>query len=232
MKIEGATALVTGGNRGLGQELVRELLARGATKVYAASRKGEDALPGSLAITLDVTDAQSIARAAEIAGDVDLLINNAGISQEGVDVWGEDGVDVLRRQFETNTIGTFETTRVFAPILGRNGGGAVVNVLSVLAWLVFPGTEAYSASKAAGWVLTNATRAHLKDQGTQVVGAHVGYMATDMTARLEGVDKLAPEDFARQVLDAVEAGEVEVLGDDVSRQGKSLISGDPTHLAG
>jgi NAD(P)-dependent dehydrogenase (short-subunit alcohol dehydrogenase family) len=232
MDVKGSTAMVTGANRGLGKAIVEELLSRGATKVYAGARDPQTVVatdPRVVPVQLDVTDHDSVYAAAALAGDVDLLVNNAGIS-DGTSVFGPDGVDSLRRQLETNTLGPLQMTRAFAPALEANGGGAVVNMLSVLSWVTFPSTSAYSASKAAAWSVTNASRGELRAQGTQVVGVHVGYLDTDMAAHVDG-PKTDPADLARQVLDAVEAGADEVLGDDLSRGVKAGLSGSVAQLS-
>ena len=232
MNVEGSTALVTGANRGLGKAIVDELLRRGAAKVYAGARD-----PGSIdardarvvPVRLDVTDGGSVYAAAALASDVDLLVNNAGIA-DNTSLFGPDGVESLRRQLETNTLGPLHTTRAFAPVLEANGGGAVVNILSVLSWVTVPALSAYSASKAAAWSVTNATRGELRAQGTQVVGVHVGYLDTDMAAQVDG-PKTDPADLAGQVLDAVESGTDEVLGDDLSRGVKAALSGEVAQLS-
>jgi NAD(P)-dependent dehydrogenase (short-subunit alcohol dehydrogenase family) len=232
MDITGTTALVTGANRGLGKAIVEQLLQQGAAKVYAGARD-----PGSVTSTdprvvpirLDVTDDDSIRDAATLATDVDLLVNNAGIS-DGVSVFSPGGVDSLRRQLDTNAFGPLLLTRAFAPVLEANGGGTVVNVLSVLSWVTFPTSSAYSASKAAAWSITNSTRGELRAQGTQVVGVHVGYLDTDMAAHTSD-PKTDPADLARQVLRAVEAGEDEVLGDELSRGVKAGLSGPVSALS-
>jgi NAD(P)-dependent dehydrogenase (short-subunit alcohol dehydrogenase family) len=232
MDVKDSTALVTGANRGLGRAIVEELLARGAAKVYAAARDPQTVThtdPRVIPVRLDVTDHDSVYAAAALATDVDVLVNNAGIS-DGTSVFGPDGVESLRRQLETNTLGPLQMTRAFAPVLEANGGGAVVNVLSVLSWVTFPSTSGYSASKAAAWSITNATRGELKAQGTQVVGVHVGYLETDMAAHVDG-PKTDPADLARQLLDAVQAGEDEVLGDELSRGVKSALSGSVAQLS-
>lgn len=232
MDVKGSTALVTGANRGLGKAIVAELLRRGAAKVYAGARDPQSVVatdPRVVPLQLDVTDHDSVYAAAATATDVDLLVNNAGIS-DGRSVFGPDGVDSLRRQFETNTLGPLQMTRAFAPTLEANGGGAIVNVLSVLSWVTFPSSSAYSASKAAAWSITNASRGELRGQGTQVVGVHVGYLDTDMAAHVDG-PKTDPAELAHEVLDAVEAGAVEVLGDDLSRGVKAALSGSVAQLS-
>ncbi|MBV1848767.1 SDR family oxidoreductase [Catellatospora tritici] len=229
MRIEGATALVTGANRGLGKAFVEELLARGATKVYATARDVSTITdPRVTPLELDITEPASVAAAARAAADVDLVVNNAGIAT-GASVLGDE--NDLRRELETNFFGPVRVTRAFAPVLAANGGGAVVNVLSVLSWLALPSTGGYSAAKAAAWAATNAQRQELAGQGTHVVGVHVGYLDTEMAAHIDG-PKTSPDKLAAQVLDAVEAGEPEVLGDDTSRNVKAALSGDLRDLYG
>jgi NAD(P)-dependent dehydrogenase (short-subunit alcohol dehydrogenase family) len=232
MDVKGSTALVTGANRGLGKAIVEELLRRGAARVYAGARDPRTVDvddPRIVPVRLDVTDRDSVYAAAALAADVDLLVNNAGIAAGG-SVFGPDGVESLRRQLETNTLGPLEVTRAFAPVLERNGGGAVVNVLSVLSWVTTPAASAYSASKAATWSITNAARGELRAQGTQVLGVHVGYLDTDMAAHVDA-PKTDPAQLSGQVLDALEAGQDEVLGDDLSRGVKAALSGSVAQLS-
>ncbi|WP_433442686.1 SDR family oxidoreductase [Nonomuraea sp. CA-141351] len=221
MKISGSVALVTGANRGLGAAFARALLDRGARTVYAAARNpatitGEGLTP----LQLDVTDPAAVSAAADRCADVDLLINNAGISRSGT-----ADLDSARAEMETNYFGTLSMSRAFAPVLARNGGGALVNVLSVLSLVTFPQVSTYAASKAAAWSLTNALRVELKEQGTLVVGVHAGYIDTDMAARVTG-PKISPEEVVAQALDAVEAGAYEVLADTISRETRAALSGE------
>ena len=228
ISIPQSTVLVTGANRGLGKAFTEALVEAGAT-VYAGARDPESvATPGATAVRLDVTDPASVAAAAAELGDVTVVINNAGIGRNGSVLTGES-LDGLREEIETNVIGPLNVTRAFASVLAANGGGAVVNILSALSWMTSPQVAGYSATKAALWSLTNATRGELREQGTLVVGVHVGYMDTDMTA---GVDapKIDPADLVVQVLEALEKGEDEVLGDETSRFVKSVLSGPPAHL--
>jgi NAD(P)-dependent dehydrogenase (short-subunit alcohol dehydrogenase family) len=230
MKITGTTALVTGGNRGLGLAIAEALLERGAKTVYAAVRDPATVTdPRLTAVRLDVTDPESIAAAAALAGDVDLVVNNAGITTGG-SLLAPDGVDALRSQLETNAFGPLYVTRAFAPVLARNGGGAIVNVLSVLSWVSMSTISAYSASKAAAWSITNATRGELQAQGTQVLGVHVGWLDTDMAAHIDDA-KTDPAVLATQILDALERGDDEVLGDEISRAVKSGLNGPVAALS-
>ena len=180
--------------------------------------------PVIVPVRLDVTNPADVVAAAKLAGDVDFVINNAGILRSAPLV--NDTEFDVRAEMDTNYFGTLSVSRAFAPILKRNGGGALVNVLSVLSWVNLPGTALYSASKAAAWSLTNALRQELRAQGTQVVALHVGYMDTDMASDV-AAPKSAPLDVARLVLDAVEAGRDEVLADAISRQVKAGLTADP-----
>jgi NAD(P)-dependent dehydrogenase (short-subunit alcohol dehydrogenase family) len=212
--------LVTGGNRGLGKAFVEEAFARGARKVYAAARNPESvSTPGAIPLQLDVTDPESVRRAAAIATDVTVLINNAGVSSRASLLTGD--LDEIRQEFEANFFGTINVTRAFAPILGANGGGHILDIHSVLSWVSY-GTS-YSATKAAVWQATNGFRLELAPQGTKVTGLHVGYVDTDMAAHVDG-PKADPKDVVRQAFDGLEAGAFEVLADDITRQVKRGLS--------
>ena len=229
MDIAGSVALVTGANRGLGAAFCRVLLEQGASKVYAGARDPATIqIAGVIPVRLDITSPADVAAASAHCSDITLLVNNAGILT-GTSVLADDGLEGARREFETNVFGTLSMSRAFAPVLGDNGGGAIINVLSVLSWLSIPAGALYCASKSAAWSLTNALRLELLDQHTQVVALHVGYMDTDMAA---GVDapKASPDDVAGQALAAVEAGAFEVLADDTSRYVRGALSADLTAL--
>ena len=223
MQISGSTAFVTGANRGLGRHLAEQLLERGAT-VYAGARDPTSVdLPGAIPVAIDITDPASVAAAAEVASDATIVINNAGI-ETGTSVL-EGSLDDVRREFDVHVFGTLDVVRAFRPALVRaSGGGAVLNVLSALSWISFPQTGAYCAAKSASWSMTNALRQELAPEGVAVTALHVGYMDTDMTA---GVDapKSDPAVVARLALDGIEAGDHEVLADDVSRQVQGGLAG-------
>ena len=225
MRIEKSVAFVTGANRGLGREFTRALLERGAAKVYGGARDPHTITePGVVPVVLDITDPGAVAAAAALAGDVTLLINNAGTSSGGSLLTASDS-DRIRSDFNTNVFGTADVARAFAPILGANGGGAMLNVLSALSFVTLPAAAGYSASKAAAWSLTNALRLALLSQGTQVVALHVGFMDTDMVAHL-AVPKIDPRIVAQAALNGIEDGRHEVLADDTSRVFKNALSGD------
>lgn len=229
MKIKDATVLVTGANRGLGLVFTRELLARGARKVYAAARDPATITqPGVQPLRLDVTNPNDVAAAAELASDVTLVINNAGIAQAG-GFLAADSEAVTRRIFETNFFGMLHMSKAFAPILKVNGGGALLNVLSVVSW-VSGAMAAYSASKAAAWSLTNALRLELAGQNTQVTALHMGFVDTDL-ARDFDAPKSTAEDIVKRAIDGLEAGDEEVLADERSVQVKQgLVAARPIYL--
>lgn len=219
------TALVTGANRGLGRCLAAELLARGA-RVFAAARRVDTVdLPGVIPIQLDITDPESVRRAADHAGDVNLLVNNAGISTRAALLSGS--LEQIRAEMETHYFGTLNATRAFVPVIEDNGGGWILNVLSVLAWHHPASTGAYSAAKAAEWALTNSLREELFPKGIHVAGLHVGLMDTDMGAVVDTDDKADPALVAAAALDGVFANEPEILADAVTRAVKAQLSAIP-----
>lgn len=221
MKLQDSVALVTGANRGLGRAFAQALLAAGARTVYAGARDPASVTtPGLVPVRLDVTRADDIADAVSALRDVNLVINNAGIYTPGANLLAADSADVLARLFATNTFGVLAVSRAFAPTLARNGGGALVNMLSALSWATLPGTGGYSASKAAAWALTNGLRQELRAQGTQVVAVHAGYIDTDMAAGATG-PKTSPEVIAQRTLEAIAAGQEEVLADETARHVKA-----------
>lgn len=219
--INGSTVLVTGGQRGLGDAFVQAAIELGAAKVYATARRPRpSAHPRVVPLALEVTDPSSVAALADQARDVSIVINNAGAALRKPLI--STALDDLRDLFETNVFGALGVTQALAPALAANRGGALINIHSVMSWLA--GAGPYGATKAALWSATNSLRVDLAAQGTQVVGVHLGYTATDMTANLDVV-KNDPLDLARNVLLAVEEGQTEVLSDEVSRQFKAALSG-------
>jgi NAD(P)-dependent dehydrogenase (short-subunit alcohol dehydrogenase family) len=213
MQIEGCIALVTGANRGLGLSFVEALVAAGAAKVYAAARdvstiSDTRATP----IQLDITDSTQIAIAAANCNDVNLLINNAGVLLNSP-MLAEGSAQAMRREFDVNVFGTLGMVCAFAPLLAANGGGAIVNMLSITSWITSPFIATYSASKHAELVVTDAARIQLRSQGTQVLGVYAGYIDTDMATHI-GSPKISPMDVARRTLENIEAGIDHVLADD------------------
>ncbi|MEV0336360.1 SDR family oxidoreductase [Nocardia sp. NPDC050717] len=219
--IAGSVALVTGGQRGLGRAFAGELLRRGAVKVYVTARNPQpDNDTRIVPVPLDVTDPASVTALAATAADVDILINNAGVLLPAPLLSG-DIADVITT-FDTNVFGPLRVIQAFAPILAARGGGALVDIHSVLSWGA--GAAAYGASKAAFWSLTNSVRIELAAQHTQVTGVHLAFADTDMVRDLPFA-KTAPELVAASVCDGVERGESEVLVDEITRTVKAALSG-------
>jgi NAD(P)-dependent dehydrogenase (short-subunit alcohol dehydrogenase family) len=225
--VRNAVVLVTGGQRGLGAALVDEVLRRGAKKVYVTAREPNPDSRESVATQgLEVRSSQAISELAHIAADVDIVINNAGTLVPEPLLTGD--FDGVAETFDVNVYGPLRIAKAFAPILAANGGGAIVNVHSVLSWL--SGAGAYGASKAAMWSLSNSLRDELAPQKTQVLGVHAAFIDTDMTAGLQ-VPKTSPAVAAARIVDALEAGAAEVLIDDASVAAKAALSGPVENLS-
>jgi NAD(P)-dependent dehydrogenase (short-subunit alcohol dehydrogenase family) len=215
MNISEQVAFVTGANRGLGRHLTLELLSRGA-KVYASARNPDSVdIPGITPVKLDITNPQEVAAAAMAAKDVTLLINNAG-SSTGASLLDGD-LDKIHLEFNTHFFGTLSMVRTFAPILANNGGGSILNILSVLSWVSMGSSGAYTAAKAAEWGLTNELRLNLYPQNVRVASLHVGFMDTDMTSSIEA-PKANPADIAKIAIDGIESDSFEIVADDLSRK--------------
>ncbi|GAB2627540.1 short-chain dehydrogenase [Paractinoplanes abujensis] len=227
MELQGCTALVTGANRDLGRVFAQQLLERGARKVYATARNAELVdLPGVEALRLDITDPRSVAAAAEVAGDVTLLVNNAGVSLSQNLVDGD--LDKIRLVVETHLFGTLQMIRAFAPVLSAHGGGAILNVLSNLSWMSFDGNNSYAVAKAAQWSLTNGVRLELARQGTLVSGLVFGPTETE-TMKAYNLDAVMndPADIVRTALDGIAAGRIEIVADEFGAAAKASLSGEP-----
>ncbi|WP_343499278.1 SDR family oxidoreductase [Achromobacter denitrificans] len=226
MELKNAVVFITGANRGLGLAFAREALARGARKVYAAARDPSAVrLAGVEPVKLDVTRPDEVAAVAARARDVTVLINNAGIAATG-GFLAPGSADSARRHLETNLIGPLLMAQAFAPALAANGGGALLNVLSIASWINRPLLGVYGMSKSAAWALTNGLRHELREQGTQVLGLHMGFVDTDLT---RGIDapKSTPQAIVSEAFDALEAGEEEVLADEATRAVKLGLSVRP-----
>jgi NAD(P)-dependent dehydrogenase (short-subunit alcohol dehydrogenase family) len=217
MKISGSTALVTGAKRGLGRAFVQALRDAGGVKIYAAARTieglGRDGVVEP--VQLDITKPEQVAAAAARCQDVDILINNAGVARF-VPALGAPTMDDARLEIETNYLGTLAMGRAFAPVLKRNGGGVLVNMLSVVSFFNAPMQGSYCASKAAEWSLTKAMRFELRAQGTLVIGVYAGYIDTEMTAGLTA-PKSSPADIAARVIEGIANGTEDILADKRSR---------------
>ncbi|HWU32729.1 MAG TPA: SDR family oxidoreductase [Marmoricola sp.] len=219
--LDGAVVLVTGANGGIGTHFVHEALARGASKVYATARNprgwdNERIVP----LPLDVTDGASIQAAVAAAGDVTVVINNAGAIPPSASLLAVTDADI-RANMETNFFGPVFMARAFAPILAARPESVLVDVHSVASW--YAGAGVYSASKAALWSATNSLRLELAPQGVHVIGVHMGYVDTPMAAHAEGA-KMLPAELVTKVYDAVESGAYEVIADEISRQTRAALS--------
>lgn len=236
MNVNSATVLVTGANRGIGRHFAIELVKRGA-KVYAGARRPELAdVPGADVVRLDITDQKSVDAAAALAADVDLLINNAADTAGGNLVTGD--LTAIRSVMDSNYYGTLAMIRAFAPVLARNGGGAILNVLSAAAWTTVAGNTAYAAAKSAQWGLTNGVRVELAAQGTHVAALVPGLVGTQTLfdfATANGLELpeavvVDPVDLVRLALDGLEAGEIEIM-DPLSADAKASLAGPPRAFA-
>lgn len=252
MTISGATALVTGANRGIGAEFVRQLRERGARRIYAATRtpseparhdvrarhdvcaEDEERAHSShptreetevTPLLLDVTNPQHIERAAATAGDVDLLINNAGIAS-GENLVGGD-MNAIRHEVEVNLFGPLAISRAFAPVLAAQGGGTILNVLSAAAWFSAPGATSYGMAKAASWAMTEGLRVELAHQSTHVASLLMAVVDTDMTRGVSAA-KLSPQTLVTRALDGIEQRQTEILADDATVMLKQGLPLSPT----
>lgn len=232
MNIKGAVALVTGANRGLGKAFVEALQEAGAAKIYATARNAES-LSGLVAgdsgrivpIALDVTNAEQVQAAVRAAGDVTLLINNAGVAVFGGFISTPDAGGA-RHEMEVNYFGTLDVARAFAPVLKRNGGGAIINLGSIASHVNFPALGPYSASKAAVHSLTQGIRAELSAQGTLVTGVYPGPVETDMAKDLDA-PKVPPRQIAEAALKAVAEGTEDVFPDPMAEELRGGLLQDP-----
>ncbi|MGB9224001.1 SDR family oxidoreductase, partial [Mycobacterium sp.] len=189
--------------------------------VYATARSPKPSDdPRVVSVALDVTDPGSVAALAVTASDANIVVNNAGTL--GAPKLLSADIEEVREVFETNYFGALRVAKAFAPVLAANGGGALVDIHSVLSWV--GGFGGYGDSKAAFWSATNSLRIELEPQGTLVTGVHLGYTDTDMVSEFD-VPKNSPQQVARDIADGIEHGDVEVLADDISRQVKASLSG-------
>lgn len=236
MEIEGCVALVTGANRGIGLGFVRQLIRRGARRVYVASRTLADAeavaaeAPSQLvAIELDVTKPHQVARAGLTCADVTLLINNAGAFSMHTLLEAPD-LEACRQEMEVNYFGMLAMCRAFAPVLKQNGGGAIANVLSAGAIRAVPDMGGYGPSKFAARAAGNCLRAELAPQGTTLTALIVGSVDTRMAAHIKA-PKSSPDDIAASSLAAIEQGIEEHDTDPGAIAARAHLARDPTGLS-
>jgi NAD(P)-dependent dehydrogenase (short-subunit alcohol dehydrogenase family) len=225
MDIKNSVALVTGANRGLGKAYVAALLAAGAQKIYAGARNPASVSPTDdriVPILLDVTSETDVSEAAVSCSDTTLLVNNAG-AMFMTPVMAENAEAVMRAEMEVNVYGALRMMKAFAPVLRRNGGGTIANVLSVVSWYVYPLNSTYCASKHAALAVTNGARIQLKGQGVHVVGVYAGFIDTDMAAQFDGA-KTSPRQVAERTLDGIRLRENHVLADDGALQIRKALN--------
>ncbi|PQA85991.1 SDR family oxidoreductase [Hyphococcus luteus] len=237
MQIEGCRAIVTGGNRGIGEGFVRELLSEGAAKVYIGARTPSEAEdlasvdPERLEIVkLDVSKPEEIDAAAKTCGDVNLLVNNAGaFSMETL--LGAPDTSALRTEIETNYIGLVSMCRAFAPIIEANGGGAIANVLSAGGIVAVPSMGGYSPSKFAARAASDCMRAELAPRGVHVTALIVGSVKTRMAAHVRGVKQSDPADIAKSGIHAIKNEINEHDTDPHAISVRAALARDPAGLA-
>ncbi|GAA0550783.1 SDR family oxidoreductase [Rheinheimera aquimaris] len=225
MLLTDAVVFITGANRGIGLEFAKAALAGGARKVYAAARNPDTiTLEGVVKVRLDVTDPKQVAAIPALCPDVTLLINNAGIARFGAFL-DDDSEQNAYDHFETNFFGPLRLTKALAPVLASNGGGVVLNVLSVASFLNGPALATYAASKSAAWALTNGLRQELEAQKTQVSALHMGFVDTDLTTAIDA-PKAKPADIVARAYAGLAANQPEILADELTQQVKNSLSSD------
>lgn len=231
MKIRGCVALVTGSNRGLGLAYCEGLLRAGAAKIYAAARNpSKVGIQDSrvVPIALDVTSYADVVSAADNCQDISLLVNNAGVLRNSP-MLAPEAEGAARQEMETNYFGMLSMVQQFAPILAKNGGGAILNVLSVASWITSPPIATYCASKAAAEVLTDAIRMQLRSQRTHVAGVYAGYIDTDMSAHVTQ-SKSPPSQIVDRSLEGLESGAEKIFADDSSIYVEQMVRTDRAAL--
>jgi NAD(P)-dependent dehydrogenase (short-subunit alcohol dehydrogenase family) len=230
MDIRGCVALVTGANRGLGRAFTEALVEAGAAKVYAGARNPTEIINPRLdPIRLDVADADTISAAAERCDDTMLVINNAGVMLS-TPMLAPDAADAMRREMAVNVFGLQAMIAGFAPVLARQGGGGIINMLSVVSWFTTPFNATYCASKQAALAVSDAARIQLAEQGTQVTGVYAGFIDTDMAAGIAG-PKTSPRQIADRAIAGLVAREDHVLADERARQVRHDTRHDPDSFA-
>ena len=211
MELKNKVVLVTGANRGIGRALVEEALRRGAKRVFAGTRVPLSHPDSRVTpIVLDVTNAAQIARAVTEIGVLDVLVNNAGVA-----IYDDltDG-KVLERHLAVNLFGPYHLTQAFLPALSESQG-AIVNILSIVAFAPLPLIASYSVSKAAAFSMTQSLRAFLVGRGVRVHAVMTGPVDTDMNRGFD-IPKATPEWVAQAIFDGVANEDEEIFPDPLS----------------
>ncbi len=219
MNLTNKTILVSGANRGIGRATVEALLTEGVAKIYATARNTDD-LPDFgdsrvVPLQLDITDRQSVENAAKTATDIDALINNAGVLHVGSLL--EASNEEIAANFDTNFYGTLNVIREFLPALETKNDAAIVNVVTIAAFVNFPGFGGYSASKAALFSLSQGIRTELAPRGITVHTVNPGPIDTDMTRDIP-FDKASAEETGRNIVAGLKNGETDIFPDAGSQQ--------------
>ena len=232
MKIKGATALVTGANRGLGFCFVEALAEFGAAKIYATARDIDTLDPlvkkhGGLVVplALDVTEQVQVDAVAEAAQDVTLLLNNAGVL-DGHSLLEAPNLSGFEGEMAVNVFGLARMCQAFAPIVEANGGGAIVNMLSVACLVQYPPNGTYTATKAAAMSLTEVMKFELRDRGVEVFGIYAGWIDTEMAGHA-AVDKASPHEVARNTMLGIETGDSDIDATAGVAQTRTALRDDP-----
>lgn len=220
MNVDNAVAMVTGSNRGIGKALVEALIETGAKKIYATARNTNELHFNSgkteiVPFQVDISDHKSVNNMAKRAKDITLLFNNAGVLDFG-DILNVP-LESIKRDFDTNFYGTLAVARSFAPIIEANGGGAIVNTLTLLSLASMPGFAAYNASKAAEWSMTLSLRASLAEKNIQVHGVFPGAVDTDMLAGVD-ITKTRPADVAQAIIKGIKENKEDIFPDPMSTE--------------
>lgn len=235
MEIEDSVAIVSGGNRGIGEAFVRELLRCGARRVYIGTRSLDAAESlcdelgeRAVAVQLDVTDEADVYAAAALCGDVSIVINNGGV-HTGRTLIGAKDMSGAREEMDVNYFGVLSMCRAFAPVLKNNGGGSIINILSAAGIVAIPNMGGYSPSKFAARALTTSVRAELADQGTHVGALIVGAVETRISAHVAG-KKESPSVVAKAGMKAIRARIPEMDTDAMAIGMRASLARDPQNL--
>jgi len=222
--LKGKVALVTGANRGIGKALVDSFIAEGTSKVYLAIRDldsaaelvntyGESVAP----VYLDLNRADSISALAEVAQDVDVVVNNAGMLRNG-DLFTDSFEQSFHAELEVNTFGLLRIAKAFEPILRSKREAAFVQLNSVGSIKNFDGLTSYCASKAATYTITQALKSEWSDSGIQVLSVHPGPIATDM-AKQVGMfdDAVSTSVVAEAIVQSLKDGDFHLFPDPLAQ---------------
>ncbi|QPF86087.1 SDR family oxidoreductase [Bradyrhizobium genosp. L] len=232
MSLSNKVALVTGANRGIGAAIVRELLKAGVAKIYATARD-PNTLPAFgdprvVPLQLDVTSDASVDSAANVAGDVDVLVNNAGTLAFGDYI--DSGLETFDDDMRTNYFGTLRVLRAFTPQFIARKSGTIANMSSVVGLSAVPVMAGYSASKAAVHSITQSLRGTLEKDNITVIGVYPGPIETDLAKPVPYPQKATPEYAAANIVKGIAEGQTYIFPDPMAQQVQQLWSTDNRKL--